>query len=95
MQSAALLLCTGLVFPAWHTNSGLTAPACRSPALFRRRGIFAWVAHMNTGLLPFYPVLQPSLILKILRGRFDPVLGLSAELTSIINRCLSQARHLC
>lgn len=50
---------------------------------------------MNTGLLPFYPVLQPSLILKILRGRFDPVLGLSAELTSIINRCLSQARHLC
>ncbi|KAI7843722.1 hypothetical protein COHA_002620 [Chlorella ohadii] len=44
---------------------------------------------------PFEAKSQPSLILKILRGRFDPVLGLSAELTSIINRCLSQARHLC
>lgn len=29
--------------------------------------------------------------MKILRGRFDPVLGLSPELTAIIHRCLSQA----
>lgn len=35
--------------------------------------------------------LQPSLIMKILRGRYEPVLGLSTDLTAIINRCLSQA----
>lgn len=29
--------------------------------------------------------------MKILKGRFDPVIGLSPELTAIIHRCLSQA----
>ena len=35
--------------------------------------------------------LQPSLIMKILRGRYDPVTGLSPDLTAIIHRCLSQS----
>ena len=36
------------------------------------------------------PTLQPSLLLKILRGRFEPVAGLSPDLTSLIHRLLSQ-----
>ncbi|KAL4434036.1 hypothetical protein ABPG75_000477 [Micractinium tetrahymenae] len=40
---------------------------------------------------PFDAQSQPSLIMKILRGRYEPVLGLSTDLTAIINRCLSQA----
>ncbi|PRW57696.1 hypothetical protein C2E21_3455 [Chlorella sorokiniana] len=53
--------------------------------------------HASTFLgTPLYlspEMCNPSLILKILRGRYDPVLGLSAELTGIINRCLSQRRR--
>ncbi|EFN57058.1 hypothetical protein CHLNCDRAFT_11072, partial [Chlorella variabilis] len=40
---------------------------------------------------PFDGRSQASLIMKILRGRYEPVVGLSADLTAIIHRLLSQA----
>lgn len=41
--------------------------------------------------LPLPLLAQGALILKILRGKFPPVTGYSAELQDIVKRCLTQA----
>ena len=50
--------------------------------------------HAHPPCTPLHPLrnrAQPSLVLKILRGAYDPAVGLSPDLTAIIHRCLSQA----
>ncbi|KAK9829475.1 hypothetical protein WJX72_006083 [[Myrmecia] bisecta] len=44
-----------------------------------------------TGKHPFDGESQASLIMRILRGQYKPVVGYSAELVDLIKRCLTQA----